>query len=87
MSDHKQHASGAILELDGLTVSYGAGPVVHGVSLSMEQGSVAGLLGASRRRGDRHAIRVQMRDQMSCDRAAGGGHQHAPNIVCRHSCF
>ena len=38
MSDHKQPANGAILELDGLTVSYGAGPVVHGVSLSMEQG-------------------------------------------------
>ena len=47
MSDHKQPANSAILELDGLTVSYGAGPVVHGVSLSMEQGSVAGLLGAN----------------------------------------
>ncbi|WP_353234018.1 ABC transporter ATP-binding protein [Diaphorobacter ruginosibacter] len=37
----------SILELDGLCVSYGAGPVVHGVSLAMDQGCVAGLLGAN----------------------------------------
>lgn len=36
-----------VLQLDGLTVSYGAGPVVHGISLSLERGTVAGLLGAN----------------------------------------
>lgn len=37
----------AVLQVEGLTVSYGAGPVVHGISLSLERGSVAGLLGAN----------------------------------------
>lgn len=36
-----------VLQVQGLTVSYGAGPVVHGISLSLELGAVAGLLGAN----------------------------------------
>lgn len=40
-------ATSPILELDALTVSYGAGPVVHGVAFAMQQGSVAALLGAN----------------------------------------
>lgn len=36
-----------LLRVEGLTVSYGAGPVVHGVDLSMAAGSVAALLGAN----------------------------------------
>lgn len=36
-----------ILALEQLSVSYGAGPVVHGVCLQMAQGTVAGLLGAN----------------------------------------
>lgn len=36
-----------VLQVQGLTVSYGAGPVVHGISLSLERGAVAGLLGAN----------------------------------------
>ena len=37
----------ALLEVAGLTVRYGAGPVVHGVSLAVGRGEVAGLLGAN----------------------------------------
>ena len=47
MSDQIEQPRAKILELDGLTVSYGAGPVVHGVTLAVDQGSVAGLLGAN----------------------------------------
>ena len=36
-----------VLQVEGLTVSYGAGPVVHGISLQLERGTVAGLLGAN----------------------------------------
>ena len=36
-----------LLQVEGLTVRYGAGPVVHGVSLSVAQGTVAALLGAN----------------------------------------
>jgi branched-chain amino acid transport system ATP-binding protein len=41
-------ASGTpLLQVRGLTVRYGAGPVVHGVSFAMDEGSVAALLGAN----------------------------------------
>ncbi|KQP23325.1 ABC transporter ATP-binding protein [Pseudorhodoferax sp. Leaf267] len=36
-----------LLQLEDLTVRYGAGPVVHGVTLAMQDGSVAALLGAN----------------------------------------
>lgn len=36
-----------LLRLENLSVRYGAGPVVHGVSLAMAAGSVAALLGAN----------------------------------------
>jgi branched-chain amino acid transport system ATP-binding protein len=36
-----------LLQVDGLTVRYGAGPVVHGVALAVEGGTVAALLGAN----------------------------------------
>ncbi len=36
-----------LLQVDGLTVRYGAGPVVHDVSLAVESGTVAALLGAN----------------------------------------
>lgn len=36
-----------LLQVEGLTVRYGAGPVVHGISLSVEAGVVAALLGAN----------------------------------------
>jgi len=36
-----------LLQVQGLSVRYGAGPVVHGISLSMPQGGVAALLGAN----------------------------------------
>ncbi|SEB21828.1 ABC transporter ATP-binding protein [Variovorax sp. YR216] len=36
-----------LLHVEALSVSYGAGPVVHGVSLAMGAGSVAALLGAN----------------------------------------
>ncbi|MBB5214304.1 ABC transporter ATP-binding protein [Parapusillimonas granuli] len=36
-----------LLRVDGLTLRYGAGPVVHGISLGVEQGTVAALLGAN----------------------------------------
>jgi branched-chain amino acid transport system ATP-binding protein len=37
----------ALLQVQGLTVQYGAGPVVNGVNLSVTEGAVAGLLGAN----------------------------------------
>jgi branched-chain amino acid transport system ATP-binding protein len=40
-------ATTPLLQVDGLTVRYGAGPVVHGVSLAMHDGTVAALLGAN----------------------------------------
>ena len=40
-------ASVPLLEVEHLTVRYGAGPVVHGVSLSVARGTVAALLGAN----------------------------------------
>lgn len=36
-----------VLEVEGLTVAYGAGPVVHGVSFAMPRGSVGALLGSN----------------------------------------
>lgn len=36
-----------LLRVDGLTVRYGAGPVVHGIRFGVEQASVAALLGAN----------------------------------------
>lgn len=39
--------SNALLQVEGLTVRYGAGPVVHGISLGVEAGVVAALLGAN----------------------------------------
>ena len=36
-----------LLRVQGLTVRYGAGPVVHGISLSVGDGAVAALLGAN----------------------------------------
>ncbi len=41
------NAGSELLRIEGLTVRYGAGPVVHGVSLAMEAGTVAALLGAN----------------------------------------
>lgn len=37
----------SVLQVEGLTVSYGAGPVVHGISLALERSTVAALLGAN----------------------------------------
>ena len=39
--------SSALLHVHGLTVRYGAGPVVHGVGLAVTEGAVAALLGAN----------------------------------------
>ncbi|MEJ6022484.1 ABC transporter ATP-binding protein [Ramlibacter sp. PS4R-6] len=39
--------SDALLKVEGLTVTYGGGPAVHGVSLAVPSGSVAALLGAN----------------------------------------
>jgi branched-chain amino acid transport system ATP-binding protein len=36
-----------LLQVDGLTVRYGAGPVVHGISLAVARGTVVALLGAN----------------------------------------
>ena len=36
-----------LLQVEGLTVRYGAGPVVHGISLGVQGGTVAALLGAN----------------------------------------
>ena len=36
-----------LLKVEGLTVRYGAGPVVHGISFAMTGGAVAALLGAN----------------------------------------
>jgi branched-chain amino acid transport system ATP-binding protein len=35
------------LQVEGLTVRYGAGPVVHGIALGVQSGTVAALLGAN----------------------------------------
>lgn len=40
-------AGTALLRVENLSVRYGAGPVVHGVSLAMAAGTVAALLGAN----------------------------------------
>jgi branched-chain amino acid transport system ATP-binding protein len=39
--------SPGLLEVEGLVVRYGAGPVVHGVSIAVASGTVAALLGAN----------------------------------------
>src|SRR6478609_6831569 len=36
-----------LLRVEALSVRYGAGPVVHGVSLALQAGTVAALLGAN----------------------------------------
>ena len=36
-----------LLQVEDLTVRYGAGPVVHGISLGVQSGTVAALLGAN----------------------------------------
>jgi len=36
-----------LLQVEGLTVAYGAGPVVHGIGFGVEDGAVAALLGAN----------------------------------------
>lgn len=38
---------GSLLRVDGLTVRYGAGPVVHGIGLSVQASTVVALLGAN----------------------------------------
>lgn len=38
---------GSLLRVDGLTVRYGAGPVVHGIGLSVQPSTVVALLGAN----------------------------------------
>ena len=43
MSEH----AAELLRVDGLTVRYGAGPVVHGVNLAVSAGTVVALLGAN----------------------------------------
>lgn len=40
-------ADAALLRVEGLTVRYGAGPVVHGIGMSVADGAVAALLGAN----------------------------------------
>lgn len=40
-------AGAELLRIEDLSVRYGAGPVVHGISLAMGAGSVAALLGAN----------------------------------------
>lgn len=40
-------ASTALLSVEGLTVRYGVGPVVHGISFHVQAGVVAALLGAN----------------------------------------
>lgn len=40
-------ASEVLLQVEGLTVRYGAGPVVHGVTFGVAGGTVAALLGAN----------------------------------------
>jgi len=41
------NAGSQLLQVEGLSVRYGAGPVVHGISLRMSSGEVAALLGAN----------------------------------------
>ena len=36
-----------LLQVEGLTIRYGAGPVVHGIALGVASGTVAALLGAN----------------------------------------
>ena len=40
-------AASDLLQVEGLTVRYGAGPVVHGIGLAMASATVAALLGAN----------------------------------------
>ncbi len=40
-------AASPLLQVSGLTVRYGAGPVVHGIDLKLERGLVAAMLGAN----------------------------------------
>ena len=40
-------APSTLLKIDGLTVRYGAGPVVHGIDFSVSTGAVVALLGAN----------------------------------------
>ena len=40
-------AASDLLRVEGLTVRYGAGPVVHGIGLGMASATVAALLGAN----------------------------------------
>jgi len=47
MSDPLSTHGTALLKVAGLTVRYGAGPVVHGISFAMGDGAVAALLGAN----------------------------------------
>jgi branched-chain amino acid transport system ATP-binding protein len=42
-----ESTSEALLRVEGLTVRYGGGPVVHGVSFDMAAGAVVALLGAN----------------------------------------
>jgi branched-chain amino acid transport system ATP-binding protein len=42
-----ESTSEALLRVEGLTVRYGGGPVVHGISFEMASGAVAALLGAN----------------------------------------
>ncbi|RCW64758.1 ABC transporter ATP-binding protein [Pseudorhodoferax soli] len=47
MRESLHTAAAHLLEVEGLTVRYGAGPVVHGIALAVPDGSVAALLGAN----------------------------------------
>jgi branched-chain amino acid transport system ATP-binding protein len=47
MSDAGSKGIDDLLRVEGLTVRYGAGPVVHGISFAMAGGAVAALLGAN----------------------------------------
>ena len=47
MTEAASPLANELLRVDGLTVRYGAGPVVHGLSFTMAGGAVAALLGAN----------------------------------------
>ena len=47
MRDAAASAAPDLLRVEGLTVRYGAGPVVHGITLGVPAASVAALLGAN----------------------------------------
>ncbi|HEY4069081.1 MAG TPA: ABC transporter ATP-binding protein [Burkholderiaceae bacterium] len=47
MSELDSPVGTELLGVQGLTVRYGAGPVVHGISFAMADGTVAALLGAN----------------------------------------